>query len=300
VRAGLAPTVLSYASGVTTYASAARTYYMGGFNSLQDTSAISYASGLTDMNWISHPMAMRSEYQSENATKALMVDVISRVISEGGIYSHFFHWHNVTPALIERYLFRVDSLINGADVYRGSANTAVEYYFVRESVDSIKYSGNTVNIYYHPDYPSSPYSRINTPLWVYVDLTGTTYAGNDITTSHGGKIRAMGNDKYYISVPLNYANTNVSFDITTVAGAPAYINLNVPTLTKTGQVFTTDQPCTFTVFRHLKTDPATKWVRWKAVGTPATSYTAPAFSASYDHRVAVVTAEKKTTLGPIF
>jgi hypothetical protein len=279
-----------------------RNYYLVAHRSDQDSSKINYGPGITDVDWISKPNAVRTEapyHTSETALKIDMAAIIERVKQKNGFYQQFTHWQNVSGDKVRRYFKGLDSLIAGADVYRGSINTIGEYWFVRESVDSIKVSGSTVDIWNHADYPSSPYSRISTPLWVYFDLAGTMYAGNDITTSHGGKIRSMGNDKYYISVPLNFSTGHVSFDITTT-GTPNYINLNNPVISRTGLSVTTDQPCMFRVFRLLKTQTdTTKWVAWKTLpitNVPTTSITLPALSSDYKHRIVARTPEYKATV----
>lgn len=258
IRNGKLPTALSYASGITSYVSPTDTYglmniFLGGSNSVEDSSKYRY-SGLTAAQLINNAMTFHCEMYQNNQSVGFsrLSQIIPRVISHEGWYHNFTHWHNLTGDFEKLYLHKLDSLI-GPDGYRGSYSDIVEYFFVRESIDSVAHSGKTVTIYYHKDYPNSPYDRITIPAWLIVDLSNTVYAGNGITVSHGGKIRDMGNDVYGIAVNLDYNQSSTSFTIE--SGAGVYIDLSPATVTRSGNTINSTKPVKICVWSKPKTNP---------------------------------------------
>lgn len=305
VRNGAIPSTLSYASGITTYSSSAAALYLGGRCSAYDTTCIEYYPHITDS------LTFRQEYYSAQTSGtpfqlgseadgvAILAAVIPRVISKGGMYSNFMHWHRLTAGYGERYFKRMDSLINlsGGDIFYGSYNTVVEYWWAKESITSVTGLGSTVTLNWAKDDPSRPYNLIATPVWVYVDLTGTVYAGQGITTSHGGKIRSMGGDKYYISYNIDFNNTSGTFDILTTP-SPSYINLAEPIINRTGTSVTVDQTVRMALFRKLKTEPLEMKVTvLQRYLTPGTSFTLPTLNqATYDYYLGAINAEGISSL----
>jgi len=277
----------AYSSGVTTYKNSLLPIFLSSRNSAYDSSLIQYT-GLSDLDMISRGLCFRQEYYSDLVAPnpdfqygseadgvAILAQLVPRVINKGGWYRCFTHWLRWSGDYSKRYFSRLDSLItlHGGDVYFGSFNRITEYYWAKEAVDSVKASGKTVTIYYHKDYPSSPYDRITTPVWVRLDLSGTVYAGKDIVTSNGGKIRSMGNDLYYVACTLDFSQSSVSFDVVDTT-TPTYINLVKPVVTRSGTVITSDQPVRCAVFFKPKTDPLEMDVNiLQRFTTPGTSFT---------------------------
>lgn len=311
VRNGLVPSALSYASGITTYAPSAKAFYLTGRNSVYDTASISYNTGQTDDQLISRALTFRQEYYSaqttgtpfqlgsEAAGVAILAAVVPRVISKGAWYTNFMHWHRLTAGYGERYFKRMDSLINlaGGDIFYGSYNTVGEYFWAREAVTSVSGSGSTVTLNWAKDYAGSPYNLIQTQIWVYVNLTGTVYAGHGITTSHGGKIRSMGGNVYYISYLLDFSTTSGTFDILTTP-SPSYINLTKPVINRTGTAVTVDQTVRMALFRKLKTEPLEMKVTvLQRYLTPGTSFTLPTLNqVTYDYYLGAINAEGISSL----
>lgn len=316
VRGGIPPSTLSYASGRVDYKEAIKVYMLGGRNSDYDTVSINYNSGLTDSQLISRALTFRQEYYSAQTTGepfqrgseadgvSILAAVVPRVVSKGGWYSNFMHWARLTAGYGQRYFKRMDSLISmtpaAGDVYYGSYNTVVEYYIVREAITSVSGNGSTVTLNWAKDFPSSPYNLIATPVWVYVDLENTQYEGHGITTSHGGKIRSMGNDKYYISYLVNFSNSSGTFDILTTP-SPSYINLNKPIINRTGTAVTVDQSVKLVLFRKAKTEPVEMKLTLNPTTprflTPATSFTLPTLTtATYDYYLGAINAEGISSL----
>ena len=223
-------------------------------------------SGLTDVDLISRASSLRFNYYSKlisakpdfiSGTEQQGIDQvtasINQTITDGGWYTNFMHWHWWVEDYSKNYFALLKTLIAGQDVYSGSYSDVLEYYWVREATDTITYNNGIVTINYSKKYPNSPYSNISIPLWVKVDLSGTSFAGKGITTSHIGKIRSVGNDIYYISKDLDFTLTSVNFTISETV-SPNYINLNKPVVSRVGNDITSDQLVKLTLFSKLKTD----------------------------------------------
>lgn len=265
-RGGNEPTVISYTGGNDDNKLDFLPYILGGRNSepFNGSNDIRYGAGLTDVDLISRAGAFRfqdyssiSSYRKGTFAAGMTVldGLVASVISGGGWYSQFCHWNDFTleSYQLEDYFSHLAGELTGEDVYKGSYNSIVEYYFVKEAIDTVTANGDTVTIEYSKKYPGSPYGFITTPSWIKVDLTGTNYAGKDIMVSHGGKIRSVGSDVYYISIDLDFDETEVSFNIF-ITTTPSYINLNMPSVNRTGQSVTSDIPVKITLFNKLKSD----------------------------------------------
>jgi len=267
-RNGRPVTAISYASGTDDNKLDYLPTLLSGRNSGYETTPLTNDyNGYSDVDLISRPSTIRMGYYSKLVNgrpdfiagtfeegKTALETYISETIAKSGWYTNFNHWHWWVEDYAENYLSYLKTLVENEDVYSGSYSDIGEYYFVRESVDSITFIDGVVTVNYSKKYPDSPYDKITTPLWVKVDLSNTSSVGKNITTSHGGKIRSKGNGIYYVSIDLDFSNTSVSFSILETY-SPSYINLNKPVLNRTGNDIVSDQPVKLTLFSKLKTDP---------------------------------------------
>jgi hypothetical protein len=269
VRGGNPGTSSSYGSGITTYSAAMKGIVLYGRNSnyenVGQTLPITYATGLTHDQMISRGVTFRWDYYTPTTNtsyyrghiaqgRAKLLDYATQVIAANGWYTNFTHWHWWVQDYPKKYFDTLKLITAASDIYWAPLNKAAEYYWVREAIDNVSGTGSTVTINYSKKYPSANYNRILEPAWIKVDLTGTGYAGLAITTSHGGRIRSMGSNVYYISVPLDFTLTTSTFDIF-VTPTPNYINLTTPVVMRSGNTITSDQPVKISLFSKLKTDP---------------------------------------------
>lgn len=286
-RGGRPVTAVSYLSGTDDNKLDYLPIVLSGRNSQYETTPLTNIyTGLTDVELISQPSTIRMGYYSmlgegkpdfiEGTFQQGLDNVTAYVadtITKNGWYTNFNHWHWWLEDYAKNYLAHLGGLLDIEDVYHGSYSDIGEYYFVREAVDSISYSNGTVNITYSKKYPNSPYDKITTPLWVKVDLSNTALSGKDITTSHGGKIRSVGGNVYYISIDLDFTLTSASFSISETV-TPSYINLNTPVVSRTGNDITSDQPIKITLFSKAKTATyELSVIVEERQLTPATSFT---------------------------
>jgi hypothetical protein len=269
VRSGNPGTSSSYGSGITTYSASMKSIVLYGRNSnyenVNQTLPITYATGLTHDQMISRGVTFRWDYYAKTTTtsyyrghiaqgQAKLLDYATQVINANGWYTNFTHWHWWVEDYPKKYFDTLKLITAASDIYWAPLNKAAEYYWVREAIDNVSGTGSTVTINYSKKYPSANYNRILEPAWIKVNLTGTGYAGQSITTSHGGRIRSMGSNVYYISVPLDFTQTSRTFDIF-VTPTPNYINLTKPVVMRSGNSITSDQPVKISLYSKLKTEP---------------------------------------------
>lgn len=269
IRGGHSPCVGGYKNGVDTYKNDLLEDAFCVRNSktetVNQTLPIEYT-GLTHAQLISRGITFRSEYYSESSNGAFYFGDVAQgnaklelhvpaFLEENGWFIHFSHWGFFIKDYIIHWIEKIESLIGSNDVYRGTMNEIVEYYVVREAVDSIAANGRTITVNYTKKFTDgAPYSKIfRTPVWIRLDLTGTAYEGHDIAITGGGKIRSMGNDVYHVSVMLDFNVNSVSFDVIKTT-SPDYMNLNVPVVVRTGNSVTSDQPVKVALFSRPKTD----------------------------------------------
>lgn len=268
-RNGNKPIASAAASGDMTYKAAMKSlvlYFRNALRESNGTKQEGYNDGITDDDWIDRASTIWFEdycmkVNGQNFAGGTNIQgyekldtIVSEVISGELWYTNHMHQSQYVGDYPKDYFAGINSRLGSSDVYRAGIGDVLQYYWIRTSISSITGLGSLITVNYSKIYPSSPYENITSPAWVKVDLSGTQYAGRQITTSHGGKIRSMGNDVYYISVNLDYTTTSVSFSILESI-SPLYINLDQPVLNIVGNSVTCDQPVKIALFRKLKTEP---------------------------------------------
>lgn len=297
-RGGVNPSCLSYGGGTTSYKLAMLPLLLGGRNS--DSAQVSQF-GQTDVNFISRPSSFRWEYCIKNAKTdyayrnalgcELLNGIVRKKILNHEWYQHFMHWAYNYQDNYTQYYDTLTALIGNADVYRGSYNKVLEYAWVRDAVDSIKATGNTITVYYSKKYPGSPYNKIHTPLWVNLDVSGTALAGGGISST-GGKVRSMGSDKYVAAVDLDFSIDSVSFDISATA-TPTYVDLTKPIISISGNVVTSNVPVKIALFSKTNAQYEFEMLLNERKTTYSTSHTLSTSMTllTKKYRVGAITAE---------
>jgi len=269
-RQGNKPSVTSFKNGDDSYAATIMTGTLYARNSNFETHSqslpIAYT-GLSDVNLSTRGVTYRDDYygkttgtsyyQGTQAAGDLKLSTtpspgyVNQVINANGWYTNFTHWHWQVADYPDHYLNLLKSLVGSNDVFFGSVNQVVEYYYAKESVTSIVGSGNTITVNHTKDWPSSPYDRIKTPLWVQLNTTGSLFAGHDIAVSNGLKIRKISTNVFYVPIVMDFtgSSSTASIGITT---SPDYVNLTAPVINRTGNSVTIDQACKLTIYRVHK------------------------------------------------
>ena len=265
-RQGNPPTVGAYKNGVTTYAATIRdqTFYMRDSRYETFNTSLTYQyTGITDVGMNPRPVLIRYDIYGKNTQapyangltwaglQTKVNSYVSTVLAANGWYSNFVHWHWQMADYPDSYHAMVKDAVGSADVFYGTANDIVDYYYVRESVTSVSATGSVITVNHTPDYPAKPYSNLRAPLWVRVDLTGTNLAGHDITLASGLRVRKISTNIFYVPVALDYSQSSSSVEVF-VTDSPDYVNLTPPVISRTGNSVTIDQPCKITVWRQHK------------------------------------------------
>lgn len=266
LRDGAPSTVASYKNGDDSYSASMIPEVLNDRNSEYGGVPPSYSfiayTGLTATDLSTRGVSFRHDYYNKVTTTSYylstlatgdsrLASYIAQVISTNGWFSDFVHWHWQTGNYYKHYLAQLTTAIGVTDAFRGTVNQVAEYYFVKESVDSISGNGNVITINHTKDYATSPYTNITTPLWIKLDVTGTVFAGEDIALSNGLRPRQISANVFYIPVVLDYSGnqTTVSVGIATV---PSYVNLTPPVASRTGSAVTCDQEVKYSIWRVPK------------------------------------------------
>jgi hypothetical protein len=270
-RQGNPPSVTSFKNGDDSYAATIMPTTLGARNSNYENVHQSFPGpyiGLTNVFLSSYGVYYRDDYFGKTTgtsyyvgSQALgdsrLATYVASVISGNGWFSNFTHWHWQIGDYPEHYIAQLLANVGASDVFFGTVNQVIEYYYAKESVTSIVGSGNTITVNHTKDWPSSPYNRIKTPLWVKIDTTGSLFAGHDIAVSNGLKIRKISTNVFYIPVVMDFtgSSSTASIGITT---SPNYVNLTPPVINRTGNSVTVDQACKITIWKvHKPTSLAT-------------------------------------------
>lgn len=266
VRDGAPPTVSSYKNGDDSYKDDLVPHILVVRNSEYGDPPTAYEfyaySGLSAATLKSLGSTFRHDYYHKVTTTSYYVgtqatgdtrlgEYIDYVESQAGWFSDFVHWHWQVGNYPKHYFNQLISAIGAGDPFRGTHGQVAEYYFVKESVDSISGSGNTITINHTKDFATSPYSNIRTPLWIKLNTTGSVFEGEDIALSNGLRPRKISANLFYIPVMLDYSGSSTTVQIG-IATAPDYVNLTTPTVSRTGSAVSCDQPCKYTVWRVAK------------------------------------------------
>lgn len=259
-------TVASYKNGDDSYSASVIAEVLSDRNSETGSNPPAYTNiaytGLTDVALSALGSSFRYDHYNRVTTTSYYTGPLStgdtrhaqyvaQVLSTGGWFTNFVHHHWQVGNYPKHYLQQLEIALGSADVFRGTVNQIVEYYYVRESVDSIIGNGNTITVYHTEDFLTSPYENITTPLWIKLDVTGTVFEGEELALSNGLLPRKVSSNVFYIPVVLDYTGnqTTVSVGIATI---PAYVNLDQPVVSRVGNTVTCDQEVLYSVWRVPK------------------------------------------------
>jgi len=187
-------------------------------------------------------------YTSMGATKAQATAYVQGEIAKAratfGWYRSFFHWHNLAAAGVltdlDEYLSMCRTAFGGDFVHTCSNGEALEYLFLRsiaKRINTVTVAGKVVVLVDVVDgFKGSntsgiandlPLPDINTPLTVWIDLTGTPLAGQNIKSNFGKPV-SLGSDQYLIEIP--FVRKEETFMVISLeSGAGDYLSLAQPT-----------------------------------------------------------------------
>ncbi len=287
IRDGNIPTIVAYGGGNDSYRNNLYTRFLSGRNSRHanntrpapilggrdatDNDTMEYRY-LKKEKLISRPCTNRYDYykkvssfanpQSEFSSGFDLqgdkdyLNKINRVYNTNNIYTVFGHVYWIFGDGFKQFLLTVDSAISGKSFYKAQWGEIMEYWYVKDSIDTFNFNPDSlvVDITYSKRDVTRPYVNIKTPLWIDINLKGTSLQGAFIQTSVASEIIQKSTDVYSIGIMLDFTLTSKSFTISSAANANHYSNQNIPVVTvnTTTKLITSDQPIKYTLFSKLK------------------------------------------------
>lgn len=263
VRDGKKPSTLSYGCGKVSYSETIKPYFLGGRNSGYGNNIdgeIIYDNNIVHSDIISKNSTTRFGYYTplvgggnisgtEAEGLAHVTSQIDRALLNNGWYTDFAHWHWLDDSMhLNTHLENIRNSIGVNNIFSGSYNEMVEYLYVRSSITNVNLSNNIINISYSQNINTADYDLINMPLYIRVDLSGTSLQGKYIKTSGGNNILSLGNNEYIIEVLLDYTNSTKQITLLEDLNDNSYISLNNPIVNIVGNNITSDQHIKVTLF----------------------------------------------------
>ena len=211
---------------------------------------------------------------SPNITKQQTLDSVSSIATltsnNNGWQNNFTHWHSMYKAtdpdmklkVYDEYFPMIKQSAN-ARIHFCSYGEAAEYMLFRTCITKVtaKTNKNRVSVQVTIADPLSiPVGRINTPISIEVDFTGTYLQGKNVKSTTG-KIIRLSSYQVIVEVPFPTNKNTGTIDLELYdSGAADYMTLGTPVISKVSYAngvltFKTDVPCYSTLFR--KTDDNT-------------------------------------------
>lgn len=214
-------------------------------------------------------------------------NILALTIANKGWVNNFTHWHSTLSTLNESiklgiydtYFQTIATAIGSNHVHFCNYGEASEYLLFKECVDNVSAysSGNSVKVALSLKDPFDgqtinesgfdakiPYGRINTPISIEVDLSGTFLAGKNIKTNFG-KVIDLGNNKVIVQLPFPKSKNEAVIEIELNESiVPDWLSITRPVISDVvvnGEIvtFKTDIPCYSTVFEKTDSNNVTKF-----------------------------------------
>lgn len=230
----------SYRNGVRNAVDLMPLYFLGVRNSAENHSGNSdtfYGSGLGNNTsgvqdvrqfFKSYPSSTRwwDSFTHAGEERAYMDSYlkteIEKTIVNKGWYRDFCHWHSMRSISslldLDEFLQLVNEAFGDSFVWTCSNGEALEYMFLREITEAVvakRMSNGSVLVLIDVVDKWKGFvdlngvkndldlSKLNVPLSVRVDLSGTELSGKSVKSDFG-KIRSLGNDVYIVEVPFDF------------------------------------------------------------------------------------------------
>lgn len=317
-KVGKSPSVLSYRSGLTHIAPFLIGRFIAGRNS--DSTAPSgngrtaYGFDIEEAEYLGTPsvslsfadriaQASTTRYWDNGQSLTHVEAQVLAAIASKGWYNDFIHYHAASAnfSVVEAFFQKVNETIGSTFVWRAGYDEAMEYMFLRESVEYVIGRENGDNVQFF--IKVSPlltglYECINTPISVEVDLTGTSLAGLDVRCSNG-RVRKISTNVYIVETLLrNLDDGAFSFTLSSTT-IPEYVSLAVPAITASVSAgiltVTSDLPTRKVLFREAGSGIYTSVVADRS-STFATTHTFDVSALSGNLRVGAITQFNQSSL----
>lgn len=240
---------------------------------------------------------------------------LQRAIANGGWISDFCHAHTVWDAddlsFYDTFWSRVDTEIGNANVWRAGNNEVNEYYVLANSIAEIgsyvdgnkayiairfsdMFIGTSTNGISNIIDPT----KIETPISIEIDLTGTVLAGKNLKSAQATVLRNLGANKWIANVsPVNmFKNGFLGFVLEEALDNKQVYATARPVISRTGNNVTSDRECKFLITRKPigASDRDWEWVFRTSDFSTAISYVFD--TATYSYAVGAITRSRMSSL----
>lgn len=169
--------------------------------------------------------------------KAFCAAQLNKTILNGGWYTDFIHYHQAysdgTFDSVDDFFGFLNDTIGSNFVWRGGFEEAMEYMFLRESIETTvgyEKDGKVTVFMQVSDLLAGKYDKIQTPISIEVDLSSTSLSGKSIKC-RSGTIRSIGGDLYIIETRLMNLIDGIYSFIIEESDTADYIDLSLPSAT---------------------------------------------------------------------
>lgn len=256
--------------------------------------------------------------QQQNPRTGSNVLDFDTAFNAGGLYHYFEHLYSVPNQKTTLDTIAVE-LATRTDVYHGTYSDVMGYKYYRDNIDTITgidfndglYSGIVLKLELTDKYPNYLYPQsVNTPITVFIDLTGTSLAGLPIKLEgydgYNLGIESLGTNQYNVELPNPHVKEGtVSFRLIEAVDTSDYFSLTQPNFVSqvvVGNVLTviTDRP-TKAVLYSTPTSAEADQINTTLVRRSNELKTTHVFNVEVGtvYYVGIITKEKQSKLGTV-
>lgn len=313
----------SYENGRAQGAKTYIPYFLGGRNSATFNSGNSFVdygvnAPLTRMQNITRASNTRiwdniraNNFPSQQDAFSYMNSQINRAVSNKGFFTDFMHWHSLYDfndvGFFDPFFSEINNAIGSNDVWRAGYSEAIEYMYLRNSIDmlgSFEHQNKVYIAFRSSDLFADTETNsidndvsvdmLQTPISIEVDLSSTSLQGQNITSAEASSIRSKGGNKWVINArqsPNSYGYTVVSLS----SGAQEYYNESLPVITFQNNTISVNIASKIVVWRKLKTQGIENITEFVRENSYRTSFSF-SVSSDYDYYVGAITKFNKSSL----
>jgi len=236
---------------------------------------------------------------------------ISKAILNNGWWTDFMHWHSLYDSndlfFFDRFFSAIDIEIGASNVWRAGYSEALEYMFIRDSLNKVGSFENNSKLYLYYEIKDKykgtfvngisknvPISFLKTPISIEIDTTGTYLQGKNIQCNEANSIRSLGMDKWVINVPYLLGKEGYSRFLLS-EGTQEYYSSEKPIINNTSGTITTDKSCKFVVWRKPDSSGEETIIEIDRVNIFSSVYNL-IIEAGYTYYVGVITKSNNSNL----
>lgn len=242
-------------------------YYIGMRKTTFDGNVDYY--GLDRLDLIHKDLTSRWEngfmYGNKPQYNQYVIDGINAAFDNNGLFNDFVHWHRTIAnggidQLRELYQLIYDT-VNGRNAWYTGYSEAIEYYWYRSMVKTVRGSIIDGKLYLVADFDDDfineqiagidkrlLYDRIKQPLSVKINLTGTPLAGKNLG---GANMIRTATNQYTVDIPFKFEENGFKTVVISEVNTPDYKWFTAPSIQSNNSgLITTNVPVRAVLFNR--------------------------------------------------